>query len=179
VTPDEFDATFDSFEHTAHRLQTRDSYLADDEVEDFRRFLEGLPLPEWSVRTSPWLRRVAETTAAGRRWQRVQLVDEPLTDYLRFELTSFACGNVEAGEDIRVARRDTHPALARLHQDFWVFDVGLPTAFVVFTHYDAEGRLTRFERSHDHAVVTRCAQEYDLALANSALLREYLATVVA
>ena len=41
------------------------------------------------MRTSPWLRRIAETTAAGKPWSRVHVVDEPLSEYVRFEMVTY------------------------------------------------------------------------------------------
>lgn len=38
-----FLALFDSFEHTAFRLETRDAYVEDEETEPLRAFLAGRP----------------------------------------------------------------------------------------------------------------------------------------
>lgn len=97
----------------------RPEVVAPVEAEDaeLALFLAGKPLPERSTRTDPWLRRVADTTAAGKRWQRVHVVSHPLTDYLRFELVGYEA-NAEIGEDVRIASRDAHPELAGLRQDF-------------------------------------------------------------
>ncbi len=116
----EFDAVFDRFQATAFRLETLPRY-AGDEGEEFAIFLAGGLLPERSTRTVPWLRRGADTTAAGAQWRRVHVVSRPLTDYLRFEMVGYQA-NVGAGEDVRIADRDTHPELAALRRDFWLFD---------------------------------------------------------
>lgn len=177
LTPEQFDAAFDSFAESAFRLQAQPQYLVPDEDEEFRLFREGRPLPEWSVQTSPWLRRVAESTAAGKRWQRVQLIDdEPLNDYLRFELDSYDRGNIDAGEDIRVAQRNAAPQLARARRDFWLFDEVLPGAAVVFIDYDADGRVLGFERTADPTVLGECGRTRRIALAHAVPLRKYLSS---
>ena len=59
-------ACFDLFERTADRLETLPAYaVGGSEEERLRAFRLGLPRPERSVRTSPWLARVARTTATG------------------------------------------------------------------------------------------------------------------
>jgi hypothetical protein len=167
LTPEQFDTAFDSFVESAFRLQAQPQYLVPDEEEEFRLFREGRPLPEWSVRTSTWLRRVAESTAAGKRWQRVQLIDGPLNDYLRFELDSYDRGNIDAGEDIRIAQRNAAPQLARAQRDFWLFDEGLSGAAVVFTDYNPDGHILGFERTTDPAVLSECTRTRRIALAHA------------
>ncbi|MGH3932760.1 MAG: DUF6879 family protein [Pseudonocardiaceae bacterium] len=172
---DEFDAVFDRFRVSAFRLETLPRY-ADDEDEEFALFLAGQPLPERSTRTVPWLRRVAETTAAGKRWRRVHVLRQPLTDYLRFELIGYQA-NVEAGEDIRIADLGAHPELAALHRDFWLFDAETPDAFAMPMHYDNSSHLVGFDLTDDPEVMAQYRYEHDLALACSAPLHEYTATL--
>jgi hypothetical protein len=83
VTPEEFDDAFDQFRVSAFRLETMQYYSVSAEDARIRAFREGTPRPERSVRTSPWLRRIALTTAAGKLWSRVHVIKEPLSEYLR------------------------------------------------------------------------------------------------
>ena len=86
---DEFDAWFDRFERSTFRLETLQRYAVSEEDERLRAFREGAPRPERSVRTSPWLRRIAVTTVAGKRWQRVHIVEHPLSEYLCYEIEGY------------------------------------------------------------------------------------------
>ena len=52
-------ACFDLFERSAFRLETLPVYAVAAEDERLRAFRLGLPRPERSVRTSPWLARIA------------------------------------------------------------------------------------------------------------------------
>jgi hypothetical protein len=176
MNPEEFDAVFEAFRTTAFRLETLSRYS--DEVEDaeLALFLAGEPLPERSTRTDPWLARVAQTTTAGKRWQRVHVVSHPLTDYLRFELVGYEA-NVAAGEDVRIADRDAHPALARLRQDFWLFDAETPEAFAMLMRYNASGQLLDFERTHEVPIIEQCRRERDQAVALSVPLHDYTAAL--
>jgi hypothetical protein len=170
---DEFDAVFDRFQTTAFRLETLPRY-ADDEDEEFAVFLAGKPLPERSTRTVPWLKRVADTTAAGARWHRVHVLSRPLTDYLRFEMVGYEA-NLDAGEDIRIADRGLHPELAALRRDFWLFDAETADAFAMPLHYDAACHLLDFAITEDPEVIEQCRRERDLAVALSVPLHEYAA----
>ena len=72
-------ACFDLFERSAVRIETLPAYDVPAEAEVLRAFARGLPLPERSTRTSPWLARIAQTTAAGKSWSRTRVTGWPLT----------------------------------------------------------------------------------------------------
>lgn len=170
----ELEAFFDGFRTTAFRLETLPMYSDDEEDAELALFLAGQPLPERSVRTVPWLRRVADTTGAGKRWQRVHVVSLPLTDYLRFELEGYEA-NIDAGEDVRIASRDEHPELATLRQDFWLFDDDTPHEFAALMRYDDAGHLTSLEHTAEPAAVEECRRARSLAVSCSVPLRGFLA----
>jgi hypothetical protein len=169
-------ALFASFTDSAFRLETLTQYLVPQVDERFRAFREGRPLPKRSTETSPWLRQIAHTTAAGRHWQRVHIVSQPLTEYLRFELLT-DLENVAAGEDVRVADRDAHPELAAFTGDFWLIDADTDHAIALLMRYDADGRFVEAERCTDPDVLARCQRQRDLTLARSIPVGDYLAQV--
>jgi hypothetical protein len=175
---EEFDAHFETFQATAFHLETLPSYSDETEDAELALFLADKPLPERSTRTEPWLKRVADTTSTGKRWQRVHVVSHPLTDYLRFELVGYEA-NVEAGEDVRIASRDTHPELAALRRDFWLFDAETPEPFTLLMRYDATGHLVDFERTTRPDIISQCRHERDLAIARSVSLRDYTVSLEA
>src|SRR6266498_3070001 len=75
---EEFGRLFETFEHTAFRLETLDRYTVPEEDEALRRFLAGEP-PDPDLFVS-WFTLVRAATAAGKAVQRVHLISEPLTD---------------------------------------------------------------------------------------------------
>jgi hypothetical protein len=174
VTPEDFAACFDRFKESAFRLETLQRYTVPEEAERIRMFREGRPRPERSVRTSPWLRRVAVTTASGKHWRRVHIVDHPLSEYLRYELVGYV-ESAAAGEEVRIADRAAQPDVARLTTDFWLFDADSEHAFAVLMNYDDEGHLLGYELAQDGKELDRRRRERDLALAHSVTLNEYLA----
>lgn len=171
MTPDEFNAAFDSFQVSAFRLECLQTYAVSAEDARLRAFREGLPRPERSVRTSPWLQRIAATTMAGKSWMRVRLVRHPLTEYTRYELISFV-ESVAAGDETRIVDLNAHPELADLGPDFWLFDGSSPMEFAIVINYDADGAVIGHERTTDTGW---CRDQATRAFVRSISLAEFLA----
>lgn len=165
---------FDEFTDTVFRLETRQTYLVAAEQERFAAWRAGRPLPERSILTSAWWRRMAVTSLEGKRWSRVRIVEYPLTQYTRFTLLSYADSAV-IGQDVRITERDADPALAHLTEDFWLFDAETDHPAVVLMRYDDEGHFLNSAVSRDPEVVQRCRQQRDLALKYSVPLNQFLA----
>ena len=71
---------FEAFTVSAFRLETLRAYAAPGEQDRVRAFRVGLPLPERPAGASRWLARIAATTAAGKSWHRVRVLDRPLSE---------------------------------------------------------------------------------------------------
>ncbi|MHB9862199.1 DUF6879 family protein [Streptomyces sp. YIM S03343] len=110
---------FREFRHTAWRLETRRGYASDRRSPKWTRWLAGEDIAHEPA--NAWRENVAEQTAAGKRFERVRLVDEPLTEGQRFLLAS-APSNMAAGEDVRVLPRGRAEELRLPGEDFWLFD---------------------------------------------------------
>lgn len=174
MTPEEFDACFQRFQHSAFRMETLQRYTVDSETERIRAFLRGEPRPDRSVRTSPWLRRVAVTTADGKHWSRVHILDLPLSDYLRYQLVGYV-ESAAAGEEIRIALRREHPELAVLREDFWLFDGGTPDAYAIAMQFDSDGRPLGHELVTDPARLDAYQRARAAAWDASVTLNEFVA----
>jgi hypothetical protein len=175
VTEDEVYQVIKRLQHGAFRLETLPQYSIPEDAERLRVFRETGRPPKRTTETSPWLRLIADSTAAGRHWRRVHVVSRPLTEYLRFELLGYQ-ENAAAGEDIWIADQDTHPALVSLTEDFWLFDADTDQAVAVFLRYDQDGRFLGAERADHPDAIARCRAQRDLALALAVPLEEYLAS---
>jgi hypothetical protein len=177
MTLEEFDACFDQFYRDVFRLEALQAYAVDEEDASYSAWRAGQARPECSVRTDPWMRRIAVTTAAGKHWSRVHVVDEPLSDYLRYELVGYV-ESAAVGEEIRITPRQRHSGLTALREDFWLFDGGDPAqAFAVLMRYDDAGHWLGADRSTRPDVLDRCRAQCELALQASVPLNEYLATL--
>lgn len=110
---------FRDFRHTAWRLETRRGYASDRRSPKWQRWLAGEDIA--AEPANEWRKNVVEQTAAGKRFERVRIVDEPPTDGQQFLLAS-APSNVAAGEDIRTLPRTVAEQLRLPDHDFWLFD---------------------------------------------------------
>jgi hypothetical protein len=143
LTPAEFDALFDGFAATVARLEALPAYaVGGAEAERLRAFREGSPRPLRSVRTDPWLARIAvSTVTSGKSWMRVRVVDEPMSDYQRYQLQSYRESQA-VGEQVYLAR---HTVAGDVGVDFWLFDEDGERPLAVLMHYYPDGRLDRRE----------------------------------
>lgn len=164
----DLNALFDSFTVSAFRLETLPAYdIGGDEAERLAAYLTCRPRPERSVRTSPWLARIARTTAEGKTWQRVRIVDNPLTEYQRYQLESYRESQA-VGEEIRIVERSD---VEVPNQDFWLLDGEL----VVVLQYDDEGRFVETQTAAGPDVEAEFKRRRDRALVQSVPLNEFLA----
>jgi len=148
VTPEQFTALLDTAARSVFRYEALQDYAMPAEDASVVAFRTGRPRPERSVRTSPWLRRIAVQTAAGIDWSRVRVITWPLTEYTRWELIGYVESQA-AGEAISVVGDD----LAVGVPDFWLVD----ESRAVLMNYEPDGRLV------DRVLVTDPAEVAELA----------------
>jgi hypothetical protein len=165
---EEFLQLFENFQHTAFRFETLDRYAVPEEDEALRRFLAGEP-PDPSLFTS-WFALVQAATAAGKPIQRVHLISEPLTDYLRYEFAYYQ-HSTAAGEDVRVLPRARTEGLDLPDRDFWLFDSRL----AALMRFDRDGHLHGVELTDEPQVVARCCYWRDVALHHATTFERYVA----
>jgi hypothetical protein len=162
---------FDTFRVSAFRLETLPSYLMAEEAERIEAFRRGLPRPERSPRTNPWLKLVQDAARAGKSWTRVRVIDDPPTEYQRYQLIGYQESEA-AGDHVRVARRSAVPDLGA---DFWLFD----NSVAQLQKYDADGRFLGAEITADPLVIAGCRARRDRALSAAVSLGEYMADLEA
>jgi hypothetical protein len=169
MTPDEFAVDFaDAFTKSAFRLELLDTYIAANELEPFRRFQAHEPRDDaWR---EPWKRLVRAARQAGKRMERVHVVGEPLTDYMRFLLTWAYPANVEAGEDVRVLPRRIAETLDLPGQDYWLLDA----RHVALMGYDDQGNWLSVDLIDEPYIVANHIAGRDAALKRSIPLHAYL-----
>ncbi len=174
VTPEAFDALFDTFHHTVRCLETLPAYaVGGAEEERLTAFHEGRPRPLRTVLTDPWLARIARTSVAGKEWVRVRVVDEPLTPYQRYEMAGYRESQA-VGEQVSVVRRSAAGVTGR---DFWLFDADTPDGFAVLMHYDHEGHWEGAEGVAEPAVIAGLVAELDGAARAAMPLNAFLAAI--
>ena len=123
ISEKEFSALLRSFERDAFHFEAQPAYALDYEREEFERFLKGRPrAPDEIGWWKPWLDRMRQYAAEGRRVSRVRIVDEPPTDYQRWLLWAVPW-HAETGEDIRYMPRSRAERTGLpLDADWWLLD---------------------------------------------------------
>ena len=170
---------FEVFTVSAFGLETLRAYAAPGEEEDrWRAFRLGLPRPERPARTGRWLARIAATTATGKSWRRVRVLDRPLSEHECYRLLGYR-ELAEAGEVIRIADRSACPGLAPLARDFWLFDADAARPFAALLNYDYAGGYLGAAVTTEPAVIMACVTARNLAQQHSVPLGDYLAQLKA
>jgi hypothetical protein len=153
---------------SACRLETLQHYTVPGDEGRQQAFHAGLPLPSPGQGKQDSLKLITELRERGRKISRVHVVDRPLSGYVRYELAVYA-ENVTAGEDVRIADRSQHPALAALTHDFAIFD----GQTVILFDYDSSGRVGGYRIANAPETIRRCLEQYDLAFTWSVPLAEF------
>jgi hypothetical protein len=151
------------------RLETLQRYDVPYERDELQRFLRGEAV---ATPAGPWQAMIRDHVAAGRQLVRVHVIEEPPTDYVRYELHAYS-PNVEAGEDVQlvpVPRGDWPVGVPR--HDFWLFD----DEHLWLMDYDPAGAFLAARLVDDPATVERHRQWRDAALARSIPLADYAPT---
>lgn len=165
----EFEQLFADVQQSWFRLETLQNYDMHSDRDAIPTFLRGE-----SVRELPasYFTITEQHVAAGRTLSRVHVVEEPHTDYMRYELAQYA-QNVAAGEEVRiasVARGEWPSKLPRAH-DYWLFD----DRDLWLMEYDDEHRLLAVELTNDPAALAQHRSWRDAALAVSIPYADYTA----
>ncbi|MET8225207.1 DUF6879 family protein [Streptomyces sp. NPDC004082] len=147
---------FKDFEHTAWRLETRRGYATDRRSEPWARWQAG----EDVAHDPPdaWRLNVAEQRERGKRFGRVRVVDDPLTDGQRF-LLARAPSSVSAGDEVRYLLRAEAHRLRLPDYDFWLIDSRILLRFV----FDDEDTTLGVTLSQEPAEVLAACQARDAA----------------
>ncbi|MGW6917238.1 DUF6879 family protein [Kitasatospora sp. NPDC054939] len=157
ITDEQFDGFFHGtgFEHTAWRLESRRGYASDRKGTGFQRWTRGEDPKTDPDR--PWCRNIRQQVAAGKRIERVRIVDDPITDGQAY-LLAVSWANVEAGEDIRyLSRRRTGTSIP--DRDFWLFD----SRYLLALHFDQDDDYLGAEFIDDADAILAACQIRDAA----------------
>ncbi|MFE0819182.1 DUF6879 family protein [Streptomyces sp. NPDC058847] len=157
ISLDEFARLFETFEHTAWRLETRRGYASDREDPTYLEFVEtGNITLDYD---DDWSQNIRAQVAAGKTIGRVRILDEPPTEGQLFLLAD-SPRNTAAGEDIRCLPRSEAEARLLGDDDFWVFDSRL----VARLRFDEADVLHDVEVITDPVEVLRYCQLRDAAM---------------
>ncbi|WP_329064851.1 DUF6879 family protein [Amycolatopsis sp. NBC_01480] len=142
----EFADLLRSYEQTAWRWECQGTYREPDEQRPLQAWRDGHP--DYAF-LQPWLDQIRTQRAAGKRFERVRLLTDPPTEYLRWmlQLTHL---NIDAGEDIRWISEGHARKLGAPPADFYLLD----DRIVATLHFDENG-VAGVEVTDDPATVAQ------------------------
>ncbi len=103
--------------------------------------------------------------------ERVHIVSEPVTDYVRFSLLHGYPASVEAGEDVRILGLAAASDAGLRRDDFWLFDDDLAALLA----YDGDGRVERVSVTNEPGTLTLLCSTRDRSLRLASPLAQYVA----
>lgn len=157
------DRAYAAFRYSLFRLEVLQAYQGSSEDDAFAAYRASGAVPV-TPQLRAWCARVRQRVREGCAVQRVHVVIEPTTEYMTFELASYA-PNVDAGEDVRILRvkeGDAWPADVP-HQDFWLVDATELWSMA----YAEDGAWLGAELVHDADQILAACRARDAALAQA------------
>ncbi len=148
---------FETFEHSAWRLETRSRYASDEVTDTYAQFV-GSGGVVWDM-DSWYCTTVRRQVAAGKAVGRVRVVDNPPTVGQRY-LMANAERNAALGEDVRNLWREDAEELHLGQADFWILDSRL----VALINFDDADTIVNIELITEPAEVVRYSMLRDAAL---------------
>ncbi|WP_439662837.1 DUF6879 family protein [Lentzea sp. HUAS TT2] len=170
ISGEAFSALFREFNSSAWRWEAQGTYNQPDEVEPWQRWRDGVPVLEDLDWLRPWLNDIRAATESGKVFQRVRMLTEPLTEYLRWQM-EVTPANLAAGEEIWLLTQAAASRLGLPTHDFWIFD----RVKVAVLHYGAQG-LVGAEIVTEPATVARYEQWRKIACAEAVSYEDFVKT---
>jgi hypothetical protein len=172
IAPGDFWQPFRDFAYSVYRLETLQTYTGSGEDDVIEAFASGRPWPR-SAAKDAWTGNIAANRRAGKIQQRVHIVAEPLSQYMRFELTWSYGPNVDAGEDIGIipVRAGEWPSELP-HEDYWLFD----SSKLYVMRYEMDGTWLGAEPVDDPRRIVEACRWRDAALCQATPWQDYIAT---
>lgn len=174
MTGEELLDAYRRFTHKAVRLETLQHYEVPGDEERQRAFHEGRPLPPRPEKIAS-VQIIRSAAEAGKRISRIHIVDQPLSDYVRYEIEAAYLENAAAGEEILIADRAADPGLEALRDDFVLFDADTDHAAVIWYRYTDAGEIMGWDAG-TAADVRACREALDLAHRHAVPLSQFLAS---
>lgn len=154
-----------TFKRSAWRWECQGVYREPSERESFRLWQQGTQDASF---LNGWLETVRAIRADGRTFERVRMVTQPQTDYLRWMFT-LSHLNIEAGEDIRWLSEADAKMLGAPPFDYYLLDDEL-VAVLQF----GENGVTGAEVTDDSQAVEDAQRWRKMAWANATPHTKYM-----
>ncbi|WP_233520341.1 DUF6879 family protein [Prauserella sp. PE36] len=165
--PGELGALLDTVRRSSWRWECQGHYAVDEgELDAWRA---GQPIEE-TDEDRVWHAYIRRLRAAGILFERVRMLTDPLTEYLRWML-SITHANIEAGEDIRWIDQHQATRLGMPGYDFYILDDDRVAVFC----FDEQTELIGIDLDDDPEVVRQHQGWRDLVWPLATTHADYIA----
>lgn len=162
---------FRTVRYTVFRLETLQHYAGSGENEAIAAFERGDREPPPDPAEDEYAGMVRTHRAAGKAWQRVHVVREPLSAYLAYELTWEYGPHVAAGEDIHIIDATCGWPNDVPLEDFWLFD----SRHLFDLRYAPDGTWLGVEPVSDPSSIAKACFVRDAAWQQSIMWADFMA----
>ena len=113
-----------TFKKSAKRLEIlQEFHIEGGEWENFQKFKRGEVAPAFPELVE-WKEQLAEWTKQGKTVERVRVFENPLSDYLKYEILEAYAPCALSGQKVNfVSRKQLEKVVGKKQvKDFWIFD---------------------------------------------------------
>ena len=124
ISLEQFGSLFSSMKSSTFRLEMLDLYTVEGEQAAFHEFLSGKKFPPEDFNES-WTKLISESVTKGIEFKRVRLLNEPISDYVKFEISWCYKINIAAGDSVSAIFSKITPDFdtkVPILKDYWIFD---------------------------------------------------------
>jgi len=177
IPSEKFDELLRGANRRIFRMESLPEYNVPDDRVICDQFLRGVPLPPLdSPEIKEWDEMIRNYRKRGISFDRLRLMPETITPYLRYEIDWVYSYTAGAGEETRFwPIKKSSPTLQR---DFYVLD----DATVIHLEYDQSGRWTGFSFETDSAyardLIAGSSQLWNSAMKLEEFLASYRSRIV-
>lgn len=115
---------FATFKKSAKRLELLQEYrIEGDEWDTFTKFQEGQATPIYAE-LAEWMEMLDAWQKDGKEVERIRVVENPLTNYLKYEIELGYIPGALHGQKVNFVSKQKFEEISRgsIHTDFWIFD---------------------------------------------------------
>lgn len=172
IPPEELTGLFSKFEHSAFRFETLPSYAVAHEDAHYAAYREGKQQPPF--RYANWEAVISSAVKAGRSFEIVRVIPEPLTEYFSYEVEWHYLIYEDLGQRTRFMHTAALPNELRelLGADFWLFD----DSVAVTIEYNKVGDVISFLKITDPDQIAMLVDAKNLAIKASFSLGDFMKT---
>ena len=170
MSSDEWRALFLGFRETLFRLETLPSYESESEKATIQAFLSGADPSPADTNSAKYHAEIKATIASGKSIERLHVVPDILTDYLKWEIFWSYRHLANVGAKVYLLEASRHSDLAKEASELYLVD----NQHLIHVEYDSKGAFRALSRDTDRSMVNKAVELRKKLLVHATPLEEYM-----